>query len=249
MLDCNARPMIDCVAQTDVRCVAPDDHTRLATLLRHGRNAAGTSIGGFAGSDPQFLWNPYDQTLLRRDLVAGHPGGLQPKHFAHMAHCDPLCWHRSSPTAKAKGADAKRASRDAAYPGDIIPGSTSTLHSLCGLPRRPALDQNLHLGLLGHIVRLSPHSVATGQPATVSAVERNCPGGTPDVDGLGGCGGWRWRQSLDHRRSRRWRLDGLGRLTRRDFLERFLNQSRRDPARLFRRQRTLGGPLALGRQI
>jgi hypothetical protein len=38
-----------------------------------------------------------------------------------MAHGDPLCWHRSSPTAKAKGADAKRASRDAAYPGDIIP--------------------------------------------------------------------------------------------------------------------------------
>ena len=31
-----------------------------------------------------------------------YPGGLQPKHFAHMAHCNPLCWHRSSSTAKPK---------------------------------------------------------------------------------------------------------------------------------------------------
>ncbi len=28
------------------------------------------------------------------DLVAGHTGGIQPKHVAHLAHRDPLCWHR-----------------------------------------------------------------------------------------------------------------------------------------------------------
>ena len=46
------------------------------------------------------------------DLVAGYPGGLQPKHVAHLAHRDPLCWHRPS-RGKSQGADAKRASKDA----------------------------------------------------------------------------------------------------------------------------------------
>ena len=36
------------------------------------------------------------------DLVAGHPGGLQPKHVAHLAHRDPLCWHRPLPWQKPK---------------------------------------------------------------------------------------------------------------------------------------------------
>ena len=37
-----------------------------------------------------------------RDLVAGHPGGIQPKHVAHLAHRDPLCWHRPLPWQKPK---------------------------------------------------------------------------------------------------------------------------------------------------
>src|SRR5229473_3692161 len=37
-----------------------------------------------------------------RDLVAGHTGGLQPKHVAHLAHRDPLCWHRPLPRQKPK---------------------------------------------------------------------------------------------------------------------------------------------------
>jgi len=37
-----------------------------------------------------------------RDLVAGHPGGVQPKHVAHLAHRDPLCWHRPLPWQKPK---------------------------------------------------------------------------------------------------------------------------------------------------
>ena len=36
------------------------------------------------------------------DLVAGYPGGLQPKHVAHLAHRDPLCWHRPLPWQKPK---------------------------------------------------------------------------------------------------------------------------------------------------
>ena len=36
------------------------------------------------------------------DLVAGHPGGFQPKHVAHLAHRDPLCWHRPLPWQKPK---------------------------------------------------------------------------------------------------------------------------------------------------
>ena len=36
------------------------------------------------------------------DLVAGHPGGIQPKHVAHLAHRDPLCWHRPLPWQKPK---------------------------------------------------------------------------------------------------------------------------------------------------
>src|SRR4051794_20326344 len=34
------------------------------------------------------------------DLVAGDPGDLQPKHLAHLAHRDPLCWHRPLPRQK-----------------------------------------------------------------------------------------------------------------------------------------------------
>jgi hypothetical protein len=34
------------------------------------------------------------------DLVAGHPGGRQAKHFAHMAHRCPLCWHPIPPSQK-----------------------------------------------------------------------------------------------------------------------------------------------------
>src|SRR5271168_4542224 len=36
------------------------------------------------------------------NLVAGHPGGFQPKHVAHLAHRDPLCWHRPLPWQKPK---------------------------------------------------------------------------------------------------------------------------------------------------
>src|SRR5580700_3927583 len=36
------------------------------------------------------------------DLVAGHTGGIQPKHVAHLAHRDPLCWHRPLPWQKPK---------------------------------------------------------------------------------------------------------------------------------------------------
>src|SRR6202040_3877416 len=36
------------------------------------------------------------------DLVAGPPGGSQPKHEAHLAHRDPLCWHRPLPWQKPK---------------------------------------------------------------------------------------------------------------------------------------------------
>ena len=48
-----------------------------------------------------------------RDLVAGHTGGIQPKHVAHLAHRDPLCWHRPLPRQKPKEGTLKRASRDA----------------------------------------------------------------------------------------------------------------------------------------
>src|SRR6516165_6109916 len=37
-----------------------------------------------------------------RDLVAGHAGGLQSKHFAHLAHRRPLCWHPLPPGQKPK---------------------------------------------------------------------------------------------------------------------------------------------------
>ena len=36
------------------------------------------------------------------NLVAGHPGGIQSKHVAHLAHRDPLCWHRPLPWQKPK---------------------------------------------------------------------------------------------------------------------------------------------------
>jgi hypothetical protein len=52
------------------------------------------------------------------DLVDCHPGHLQTKHVAHLAHRGPLCWHRPLPW-QAKGADAKRASRDAVRPVTI----------------------------------------------------------------------------------------------------------------------------------
>jgi len=42
------------------------------------------------------------------DLAAGHTGGIQPKHVAHPAHRDPLCWHRPLPWQKLEGTDAKR---------------------------------------------------------------------------------------------------------------------------------------------
>ena len=34
------------------------------------------------------------------DLVTGYPGRLQPKHLAHLAHRDPLCWHQPLPWQK-----------------------------------------------------------------------------------------------------------------------------------------------------
>jgi hypothetical protein len=37
-----------------------------------------------------------------RDLVAGYAGGLQSKHFAHLAHRRPLCWHPLPPGQKPK---------------------------------------------------------------------------------------------------------------------------------------------------
>ena len=36
------------------------------------------------------------------DLVAGQSGGLQPEHVAHLAHRNPLCWHRPLPWQKPK---------------------------------------------------------------------------------------------------------------------------------------------------
>ena len=47
------------------------------------------------------------------NLIEPDPGGRQTKHFAHLAHRCPLCWH-PLPRAKAKGADPNRASRGAA---------------------------------------------------------------------------------------------------------------------------------------
>ena len=52
-------------------------------------------------------------TYSAGNLVQSDPGGRQTKHFAHLAHRCPLCWH-PLPRAKAKGADPNRASRDAA---------------------------------------------------------------------------------------------------------------------------------------
>ena len=46
------------------------------------------------------------------NLVEPDPGGSQTKHFAHLAHRCPLCWH-PLPRAKAKGADPNRDSRGA----------------------------------------------------------------------------------------------------------------------------------------
>ena len=37
------------------------------------------------------------------DLIAGNPGGPQPKRIAHMAHRDPLCWHRPLPRRRRSG--------------------------------------------------------------------------------------------------------------------------------------------------
>ena len=53
------------------------------------------------------------------NLVEPDPGGPQTKHFAHLAHRCPLCWH-PLPRAKAKGADPNRATRGAAQPSEII---------------------------------------------------------------------------------------------------------------------------------
>ena len=52
-------------------------------------------------------------TYSAGNLVEPDPGGRQTKHFAHLAHRCPLCWH-PLPRAKAKGADPNRASRGAA---------------------------------------------------------------------------------------------------------------------------------------
>src|SRR6516164_11038901 len=52
-------------------------------------------------------------TYSAGNLVEPDPGGSQTKHFAHLAHRRPLCWH-PLPPAKAKGADPNRASRGAA---------------------------------------------------------------------------------------------------------------------------------------
>ena len=59
---------------------------------------------------PDGRWRHADPA---RDLVAGHTGGIQPKHVAHLAHRDPLCWHRPLPRQKPKEGTLKRASRDA----------------------------------------------------------------------------------------------------------------------------------------
>ena len=40
--------------------------------------------------------------VSRSTIIAGHTGGIQPKHIAHLAHRDPLCWHRPLPRQKPK---------------------------------------------------------------------------------------------------------------------------------------------------
>jgi len=52
-------------------------------------------------------------TPTRRAISLSPIPAVQTKHFAHLAHCCPLCWH-PLPRAKAKGADPNRASRGAA---------------------------------------------------------------------------------------------------------------------------------------
>ena len=65
--------------------------------------------------------NPYSAS----NLVEPDPGGSQTKHFAHLAHRCPLCWH-PLPRAKAKGADPNRASRGAAHHPETMPSSIPT---------------------------------------------------------------------------------------------------------------------------
>jgi hypothetical protein len=87
------------------------------------------------------------------DLVAGHPGGRQTKHLAHMAHRCPLCWHPLPHRQRPKPRGRKRAGRGAvataAYPGDIIPEWQAT----------SSRDAERHqIGLAGDII---PDSRAT----------------------------------------------------------------------------------------
>src|SRR6516225_7066794 len=60
------------------------------------------------------------------DLVAGNPGGPQTKHFAHMAHRYPLCWHPPPPGQKPR-ADPNCASRGAVRP--LFTRATSSRNS------------------------------------------------------------------------------------------------------------------------
>ena len=84
-----------------------------------------------------------------RDLVAGHPGGIQPKHVAHLAHRDPLCWHRPLPRQKPK---ERTLSGPAETPSNRATSSRNSGRNHLGTPGD---DQ---IGMVGDII---PESRAT----------------------------------------------------------------------------------------
>ena len=91
------------------------------------------------------------------DLVAGHPGGIQPKHVAHLAHRDPVCWHRPLPWQKPK----ERTLSGPAEPpltGRLHPGMAGEIIS----ERRATSNRNGgrdHPGIPGDFPR-NPHAVS-----------------------------------------------------------------------------------------
>jgi hypothetical protein len=104
-----------------------------------------------------------------RDLIAGNPGGLQTKHFAHMAHRYPLCWHPPSPQGRGRTLIAPaEAPSDRCLPGRHHPGRASEIIS----ERQATLNRNgrrHHPGFAGDFPR-NQHRMGTIASMNCAAV-------------------------------------------------------------------------------
>jgi hypothetical protein len=96
------------------------------------------------------------------NLVEPDPRGPQTKHFAHLAHHCPLCWH-PLPRANAKGADPNRASRGPALTERHHPGMAGEIIS----ERRARSNRNAgrhHRGFAGDFPRNPQRAVGRRLP-------------------------------------------------------------------------------------